>query len=1028
MKIAKRLLLTLFILVALLLGALVAIPYFFKDEVVAMVKEEANNAVNATIDFKDVDLSLIRSFPDLNLRLEGLSVVGKEPFEGLKLVGMDQLDITLDLMSVINSDVRPVELKSVGLIRPEINILVLKDGRANYDISKPAEADTTASTDLKIDLQKYWITDGKIVYDDRTLPFFLEMDGVNHTGRGDFTLDVFDLQTESDIAALTVDYDGVRYIKGAHAKLNAGFNIDMLQSKYTLKENDLQLNDLKMKADGWIAMPAEDIDMDLQFSSPSSDFKSLLSVIPNAYTEGFESVKATGKFDFNGTVKGTYGDSPERYPAFAIHLNVDNGNVQYPDLPMGIAGIFAKMTIENKTDNLNTMVVDVPTFKMKIGNNPVEARLALKTLMTDPFVDTRVKGKIDLAELAKAFPMEGVREMNGIINSDVTIQTNYSTIEKARYEKVKMDGHLTIEQMNYVASDMPPVKINRLETTFSPQSVRVAQFDARLGKSDLNATGAVDNLLAWFAPDKTMTGQFTVRSKYFNADEWMTDAEPAPSAQIADAPPVEETEYFNRFDFALDGKIDRLDYDVYQIENLVTKGRFTPNELKINAFGMKLGESDLAGSGNLTNVWNYVFKNETLGGKLNLRSNFFDLNPFMTESETPAQTSAPAEPTEPILVPENMDIVVTTNMNRVRYDNMDLENITGRLLVKNQAVRFEDVKARALGGEMGIEGGYDTKDPEKPTFDFAYDLKNLSFSKAFSTFNTIEKIAPIGKFIEGNFDSKMKMSSVLGKDLMPDLSTLFAEGLFQTINGKIANFPVLQKIGNALDIREFKNPIPIKDSKNWFTVKNGMVDFQEQKYKVNDIELKVGGSHQLTGGMNYAVIAKIPREKLGKNPVGAAAESGLNFLNKQAAQLGINLDAGEFVNVQINITGSLADPKLKFKLLGSEGEGSVKSAVAENAKDAAKAELDKAKEDLTEKATEVVNKKATEVFGKPVDSVKTDLKDKADKAAEEAAKKAEEALKKKMSEEEKKKLEEAKDKLKDLNPFKKKKKGEGGGR
>ena len=80
----------------------------------------------------------------------------------------------------------------------------------------------------------------------------------------------------------------------------------------------------------------------------------------------------------------------------------------------GIEDIFTNILVDSKTSDLNDMVVDISRFKMKIGNNPIEAKMNLRTIMTDPNVDAFVNGKLDLDELAKAFPMEGVSDLNGI--------------------------------------------------------------------------------------------------------------------------------------------------------------------------------------------------------------------------------------------------------------------------------------------------------------------------------------------------------------------------------------------------------------------------------------------------------------------------------------------------------------------------------------------------------------------------------------------------------------------------------------
>jgi uncharacterized protein involved in outer membrane biogenesis len=49
--------------IVLLLGALIAAPFLFKDKIVALVKEQANENINAKVNFdNDIELSLIKNF------------------------------------------------------------------------------------------------------------------------------------------------------------------------------------------------------------------------------------------------------------------------------------------------------------------------------------------------------------------------------------------------------------------------------------------------------------------------------------------------------------------------------------------------------------------------------------------------------------------------------------------------------------------------------------------------------------------------------------------------------------------------------------------------------------------------------------------------------------------------------------------------------------------------------------------------------------------------------------------------------
>jgi len=953
-KVVKRIFSTVLVLVILIIAVAIAIPYFFKDEILVKIKEEANNTLNAEVDFADVNLSLLRSFPDFSFQMDQLSIVGIDKFEGINLVKAENIDFTLDLMSVIKSD-RPIEIQTITFDQPEINILVLKNGQANYDIVKSSEpAEETAEYDFLIQLKKYSINEGNFTYDDRAGNMFLELKNLNHQGRGDFTQDVFDLVTKTNIEQLSASSGGVRYLKKANTSLDATFNIDLPNNTYTLKDNSLQINAMKLLADGFVQLQEnENINIDFTFDAPKNDFKNLLSLIPSAYTSDFSEVKADGKMAFNGYVKGIYNGQKEMLPAFKISLNVDQGSFQYPDLPTGFNNIFAKLNVESPSSNLDKMKIDIPDFKFAMGGKPFEGRFKLTTPISDPNIDTKVKGTIDLAEIIKAFPMEGVTELSGIIDADFVAQTRLSILEKGQYEEANVSGTSSIKNLTYDAEGIPKVFISDAQATLSPKKIEVSNFDGKLGKSDLQISGQLDNILAYFSPNKTLTGDVKLRSNYFNLDEWMTEMEEETEATVE---PETEVEIFNRFKFIVDAKIGKIDYDVYQLNNSSAKGIFTSNELIINDFETKLGESDLSLNGNLTNVFNYIFENKTLGGEFALRSDFFDLNPFMEEPETPkAKTMSNGNEEEyvPIVIPDNVDVKINANIKKLTYTNLDLKDFSGDLVVKDSKVQMSNLTGRTLGGKIEADGYYDTTVPEKPKYKLTYDIKSFDFKSSFNQLNTIKKLAPMAEYIQGNFSTRMSLEGILGKDLMPDLNTLTAEGFLQTIDGVIQDFAPLKKIGESLNIEKLANhKVNLKGTKNWFEVKEGKVLIKEFPLKYQGIDMMIGGTHGITQDIDYDINAKVPMKLINQNAVGAAAKKGLGMLNDQAAKLGLSIKDKEFVNVKIKLTGSMADPKVQFSLVGSGGQT--------------------VKDVITEKVAEVKEKVTTDVK-KVVEEKKEDL-------------------------------------------------------
>lgn len=1050
MKFIKRLFIGLLGLLVLLVAFAFLAPILFKDQIVANVKKGINSTINAEVDFADVDVSFLRSFPAINVRLKEYSVIGKDDFAGYPLATGSFAGVDLDFWSVISgSKTGNYEIKAVELVDPDIRIFVLKNGKANYDITLPSDApveeEVAVESEMQFNLSEYSIQNGRFIYDDRQTETYVEVSGLDHSGMGDFTLSEFELDTDSKFASFTLKQAGVAYLNKVEGELDAIFNIDLTNSIYTFKENDLRLNALKLKLDGSIAMPADDIDFDMSFQAPANDFRQLWSMIPAAYVAGYEQVKTTGTFALNGSVKGPYNGEKETYPAFKFDISVADGSVQYPGRPVGINGINADIKVNSPSSDLNQLTINIPRFGINLGGDPFNGSFRLATPLSDPNIDAKVKGTIDLNKWSQAIPLEGVSELTGKIVADITMdKVRQSTIEAGNYEAVNVAGQASITDLVYAADGLPKVQLKRAQADFSPQFVNVPDFALQLGKSDLSGRARIDNLLAYFSPAKTMTGTATLNSNFFDADEWVseeTSTVAAPPAAMASSENTatltsEDEALFNRFDFDLDAKVGEIKYSTYRIKNSRVKGRFKANELVINDMGMTMGETTLAGNGTVTNAWDYYFNDATLGGKLNMTSEFVNLGDFMeasTEASSPAV--AATESSAVIPVPENIDLVVTMQAGKVKYTDIILEQMSGNLVVRDKQVVIEEGKTKLLGGMMDFAGAYDTSEPGDPGFRFHYDLKSLGFDQAFQFLNSFKQLAPIGGFLQGKFNSDLVVSGQLGPDLFPKLSTLNAKGFLETINAGLASFAPLQKVGNALNVKELKNKIDLKQIKSWFTIENGQVTVAPFDLKIAGIPMNITGTHGLDMAMNYSIKAAVPRTMIEGNIVTGTAIGALDQLAGKASKLGLNIEPGDTLNVGIGLTGSFTDPQTKIDLFGAKkGNGeTVGQALVGAVEDRVKAEVNTKIDDTKQQVQNKIDdtKKAVEqTVAATRDSLKRVADQKAQEIKDQAAQKAKDILtgqdstgiKVPTAGEAKEAVNDIKQELEKFNPFKKKKK------
>ena len=858
------------IIVLILLVLLITLPYLFKDKIVSKVKEEANKTLNAKFDFGDFSLSLIRHFPNFSMEIHNLSIINLAPFAGDTLVYAKSVSVTVDLMSVISGS--QVKIRSVNLDSPVMNFLVTKEGKPNWDIVKPAAPggkNESQPSSFKATLQKYSVENGRVVYDDKSVGFYLLLDNFNHKGKGDFTQDLFTLSTRTECKKLNLAYGGVKYISNAKTDIDADIDMDMKNFKFTFKDNKVLLNELELGFSGWLAMPDSNIDMDLKFSAAKSDFKNFISMIPAVYSESFKDVKASGKMAFDGFAKGRY--NGVSIPGFGMTLNIDNGAFKYPSLPSEVKNVFVDFKVSNADGVTDHTVVNLSRMHFELAGDIFDARLLLKTPVSDPDVDAGFKGKIDLGNIQKIVPLEKGTTLTGIITSDLSAKGRYSSIKNQHYDQFAASGSLNVANMKYSSADLrQPVNIKQVSMSFNPKQVELNAFNMQAGKTDIEAIGSLEN--------------------------------------------------------------------------------FIP----------------------------FALKGETLKGQLKMTSTIIDLNEWMSQdvASTSAKTdSAPKSASE---IPANIDFTLAATIGTMIYENVILSNCSGSIIIRNQAINMNNLKMFLLDGNIVMNGSYSTLNPKKPTISFGLAISDFDIQKTATTFNTVEKMAPITKNCSGKFSCRMDVKGDLDEKLNPVIPSLIGGGNLNTSQITIQNFPATTKIADALKMPSLKK-LDIPKTNISFKFTNGRVYVDPFDVTMNGFKSTIAGSNGFDQTIDYTMQTQIPRSSFG-----GAANSVLNGLVSQANSKGTNLSVGETIPIAIKIGGTVADPKISTDLnqQGAKAMNDLKAAAA--------AEFDKKKGEAEAKAKAEIEKVKSEAQTK-VNAETDRLKKEADaraKAVSDSLKKA----------------------------------------
>lgn len=281
-------------------------------------------------------------------------------------------------------------------------------------------------------------------------------------------------------------------------------------------------------------------------------------------------------------------------------------------------------------------------------------------------------------------------------------------------------------------------------------------------------------------------------------------------------------------------------------------------------------------------------------------------------------------------------------------------------------------------------------------------MENFDIQTTFKTFNTVQKLAPIGEYAKGRFTATLEnFKTSLNEKMEPDLTAVNANGVFKTDKVSVGGFPPFMKLADALKIEQLKN-MDVSNVNAKYFIKDGRLNLEPFTTKINAMNTTVSGSTGLDQTIDYAMKMEIPRSMFG-----GAANSALNSLLSQAnAKAGTNVTLGDKINMNIGIGGTVTKPTIKTGLKEEGGSGN--SAVSTVTTQALNAGIDKANEEaqkILDDAKAQCDKQKAEAQAL-ADKTKQDGYAEADKLVEQAknpiakiaAQKAAEVAKKKVDE------------------------------
>ena len=601
---------------------LLAIPFAFQSQIKDMVKRFINENLNAQVEFSDVSLSFIRSFPQAHVTVDDLVITNFKPFEGETFATAKNIAFTMSVNELFKSSSdEPIIVNSINIDEALLTLKTDALGNNNYDITKEKE-NASASTEannnsFSFDIEDYNINNSAITYLDAISKTELYLTEFNHFGHGTFSAENSELDTETT-TNISMSIDSTQYLSNNSIKLDALIGLDLNNQKYTFKENKGYINQLPLEFKGYVQLIEEGQDIDITFENPGSSFKDFLAVIPEAYSQNIENVETTGDFKISGIIKGKVTETT--IPTLDIKISSNNASFKYPDLPKRVSNITIDTAIKNETGLADDTYVDIKTLNFKIDDDMFRSSAKIMNLTKNMFVNADIDGTLNLGNLTKAYPIDFDKELSGILKAKLNTQFDMDAIETNAYSRIKNNGSASVTDFVFSSEDIVnPIQISKADVTFNPGNVKLNSFDARTGTSDFSATGSIQNLLGFLLSDKKLQGNFDVNSNNFVVSDFMVEDETASESSNKTTSTSESLKIPDFLDCTINANAKTVVYDNLNLSNV--KGTLSIRDQEANLQNMtsNLFDGLLAISGKIST------KTDTPVFNLNLGANGFDI-------------------------------------------------------------------------------------------------------------------------------------------------------------------------------------------------------------------------------------------------------------------------------------------------------------------------------------------------------------------------------------------------------------------
>lgn len=910
------------IAVVLIVIVIVTNFVFTPARLTPVVLKTANQALNAKLDMKSVELTFFSTFPRFGLKLVDGHLVSKVLNDTAwqktdSLLSFGKCVVVINPLDYLME--RKVTLNYLGLEDASVYAFKNKDGIANWDIvasdTAAVEADT-ASADKQmlsggIDIRRVALKRANVIFDDRDTRVYARLTNasLNLTASLHKEHSTLGLRFANDNVLFW--QDGQLLVNKVATELKTSLDLDRRTRTLTLKDANISINGITFDVKGTLkrdtVQRALCIDMAYGLHAPS--LETVLNMIPESVLKR-EEMTAKGSVKMEGDVKGWYGK--EQMPAVTLKVKIDKASAKYDKLPYGIDDFTADFHAFVDLMRQQPSYADLKIFHFQGAHTDILADAKVIDLLGDPDITFNTKSKADLTALAKTFPLQDGVTIGGNLDADLHLKCRLSSIKKQDLGRIRMAGKLELKNLSlrdtnrdfeftsdaslkFMGNDnlAAQAEINKLvlrsklgnsnvekltmtvKSTNPQDTTRIADMECKFLLNRLK--GNMGDSLALFC----QKADATVRLQPGKKNPSMPQVALSLKADTMFCRAGQTKMGMDKAGFAVTA--EKLRDSLWIPKGIIGFNRMKmstpefalPIRMKKTSVTVgnrmitlknatcRVGHSDLTATGVVYDLYGTMKRHRPLRAKLEISSRNLDCNQIINSLNFPEDTlQAEADTTsaslELFVIPKNLDFELQTNLKRVKYDNMVFEDVHGAVDIRNQAVHLKDLSMRGMDAQMNATLVYRAREKKSGYAGFDFKLHKINIAKLVEFVPSLDTIVPMLRSFQGVVDFDAAAEAVLDSNLNIKIPSLRSAVHIKGDSLVLMDGETFAEISKMLMFKNKKRNMFDSISVN-MTVKDGNVTVYPFIVQIDRYKAAVGGTQGLDMNFSYHIsILKSP--------------------------------------------------------------------------------------------------------------------------------------------------------------------------